>query len=131
MSITDRAAFSGLVRWKFSSTYFLNGARPACARWWRAISPARGFCSTGATWPITPGQMSDAWLAFARSGSPNTKSLPDWPAYTSEKRATMLFDVANRVVEDPNAEVRKILESWLLTNTTLLRLFSLEILGEA
>jgi para-nitrobenzyl esterase len=56
-------------------------------------------------------QMSDAWLAFARNGSPNTKSLPDWPAYTSEKRATMLFDVASRVVEDPNAEVRKILQS--------------------
>jgi para-nitrobenzyl esterase len=56
-------------------------------------------------------QMTDAWLAFARSGSPNTKSLPDWPAYTSEKRATMLFDVTSRVVEDPNAEVRKILQS--------------------
>jgi para-nitrobenzyl esterase len=56
-------------------------------------------------------QMSDAWLAFARTGSPNTKSLPDWPAYTSEKRATMLFDVTSRVVEDPNAEVRKILQS--------------------
>jgi para-nitrobenzyl esterase len=54
--------------------------------------------------------MSDAWLAFARSGSRNTKSLPDWPAYTSEKRATMLFDVASRVVEHPNAEVRKILQ---------------------
>jgi para-nitrobenzyl esterase len=56
-------------------------------------------------------QMSDAWLAFARNGSPNTKSLPDWPVYTSEKRATMLFDVNSRVVEDPNAEVRKILQS--------------------
>jgi hypothetical protein len=46
-----------------------------------------------------------------RTGSPNAKSLPDWPAYTSEKRATMLFDVNSRVVEDPNAEVRNIVQS--------------------
>jgi len=56
-------------------------------------------------------QMSDAWVAFARSGDPNTSSLPHWPAYTAERRATMLFDVESRVVDDPNAEVRKVLES--------------------
>ncbi len=50
-------------------------------------------------------QMSDAWLAFARTGNPN------WPPYTPERRATMLFDVESRVVDDPNAEVRKILQS--------------------
>jgi para-nitrobenzyl esterase len=55
-------------------------------------------------------QMSDAWLAFARAGTPNTKSIPDWPPYTAERRATMLFDVTSRVVDDPNAEVRKILQ---------------------
>jgi para-nitrobenzyl esterase len=49
-------------------------------------------------------QMSSAWLAFARNGSPN------WPAYTLERRATMLFDVQSRVVEDPNGQVRKILQ---------------------
>ena len=56
-------------------------------------------------------QMSDAWLAFARSGNPNAPSIPDWPPYTAERRATMLFDVRSRVADDPNAEVRKILES--------------------
>ncbi len=50
-------------------------------------------------------QMSDAWLAFARTGNPN------WPPSTPERRATMLFDVESRVVDDPNAEVRKILQS--------------------
>ncbi len=50
-------------------------------------------------------QMSDAWLAFARTGNPN------WPPYTPGRRATMLFDVESRVVDDPNAEVRKILQS--------------------
>jgi para-nitrobenzyl esterase len=56
-------------------------------------------------------QMSDAWLAFARAGNPNAGSIPDWPPYTAERRATMLFDVTSHVVDDPNAEVRKILQS--------------------
>lgn len=37
-------------------------------------------------------RMSDAWLAFARTGNPNTPSLPAWPAYTAENGATMFFD---------------------------------------
>lgn len=37
-------------------------------------------------------KMSDAWLAFARTGNPNTDSLPEWPAYTAENGATMFFD---------------------------------------
>jgi len=56
-------------------------------------------------------QMSDAWLAFARSGNPNAASIPEWPPYTAERRATMLFDVKSRVVDDPNAEIRRILQS--------------------
>jgi para-nitrobenzyl esterase len=48
-------------------------------------------------------QMSGAWLSFARTGNPN------WPPYTAERRATMLFDVHSRVADDPNAEIRKIL----------------------
>ncbi|MGA2591674.1 MAG: carboxylesterase/lipase family protein [Bryobacteraceae bacterium] len=56
-------------------------------------------------------QMSDAWLAFARNGNPNAASIPEWPPYTAERRATMLFDVKSRVADDPNAEVRKILQS--------------------
>jgi para-nitrobenzyl esterase len=48
-------------------------------------------------------QMSGAWLAFARTGNPN------WPSYTAERRATMLFDVNSRVADDPNGEIRKIL----------------------
>jgi para-nitrobenzyl esterase len=45
--------------------------------------------------------MSEAWLAFARSGNPNTRALPEWPAYTPGRRATMVFDVAPGVVDDP------------------------------
>ena len=56
-------------------------------------------------------QMSDAWLAFARTGNPDAKSIPHWPPYTVELRSTMVFDLNSHVAEDPNAEVRKILQS--------------------
>lgn len=56
-------------------------------------------------------QMSDAWLAFARTGNPDAKGIPHWPPYTTEQRSTMTFDVKSRVIEDPNAEIRKILQS--------------------
>jgi len=46
-------------------------------------------------------KMSKAWLAFARSGSPNHDGLPDWPHYSSERRATMIFDNECRVEDDP------------------------------
>jgi para-nitrobenzyl esterase len=54
---------------------------------------------------------SSAWAAFARSGDPNTAGLPKWPRYTAATRATMMFDVNSRVVNDPNAGVRQILQS--------------------
>jgi para-nitrobenzyl esterase len=47
--------------------------------------------------------MSEAWLAFARSGNPGHNGIPHWPAYT-EGRATMCFDVACQVSADPYGE---------------------------
>jgi para-nitrobenzyl esterase len=45
--------------------------------------------------------MSAAWLAFARYGTPNAPGLPSWPAFTAQSRATMIFDVTSRAVNDP------------------------------
>ena len=50
--------------------------------------------------------MSASWAAFARSGTPVSAALPDWPAYTSEQRATMVFDANCRVVADPDRDAR-------------------------
>ncbi|MDB5469022.1 MAG: carboxylesterase [Caulobacter sp.] len=52
-------------------------------------------------------QMSAAWLAFARTGDPNTAVLPKWPAYEAGKRSTMVFNQTSRVVEDPYSATRK------------------------
>jgi para-nitrobenzyl esterase len=52
-------------------------------------------------------KMSGAWAAFARSGAPNHQGIPHWPAYTTEARATMIFDMECRVENDPYGEERK------------------------
>jgi para-nitrobenzyl esterase len=55
-------------------------------------------------------KVSEAWIQFARSGNPNHEGLPDWPAYTTEERATMVFDNTCRVVSDYGSEERKLWE---------------------
>ncbi len=37
-------------------------------------------------------KMSEAWIAFAKSGNPNHHGLPIWPAYNSQNTATMHFN---------------------------------------
>jgi para-nitrobenzyl esterase len=51
-----------------------------------------------------------AWAALARAGNPNHKGLPVWPAYTTDKRAVMIFNTPCRVENDPTKEVRQIME---------------------
>lgn len=53
-------------------------------------------------------RMSDAWIAFARGGDPNTPRLPTWPRYEIGERATMVFDDECAVVGDPHREVREL-----------------------
>jgi para-nitrobenzyl esterase len=51
-------------------------------------------------------KMSGAWAAFARSGDPNHKGLPKWPAFNTTQRATMIFDNECKAVNDPHGEER-------------------------
>ncbi len=51
-------------------------------------------------------QMSEAWIAFAKTGNPNHPGIPEWPPYTVEKRSTMVFDAETRVVDDLQQEER-------------------------
>mgnify|MGYP006168938353 CR=1 FL=1 len=55
--------------------------------------------------------MSEAWLAFARSGDPNHPGLPKWPRYDAETRATMVFDNKSLVVNNPRGKERAVLDS--------------------
>ncbi len=45
--------------------------------------------------------MSEAWIAFARSGNPNNAATPQWDPYDLESRSIMLFDDHSEQVDDP------------------------------
>lgn len=52
--------------------------------------------------------MSDAFIAFARTGNPNHAGGPEWRPYELNTRSTMLFDVASRLAQDPRSGERKL-----------------------
>jgi para-nitrobenzyl esterase len=55
----------------------------------------------------TARNMSAMWSTFARTGRPAAEGQPSWPAYTTERRATVEIDAECRVVDDPDgAELR-------------------------
>ena len=51
-------------------------------------------------------KVSEAWIAFARTGNPNTPKMPAWPEFTSKDRATLVIDNTSTVVNDPLREQR-------------------------
>jgi len=58
----------------------------------------------------TADAMSEALIAFARTGNPNHKGLPEWRPYTLPERATMLFDAETKLANDPRGDERRLFE---------------------
>ena len=58
-------------------------------------------------------KVSAAWVAFARTGDPNTPGVPRWPAYSAGSRDTMLFNNTLRVEQDPDRGPRLVMEQVL------------------
>src|SRR4029077_2036425 len=56
--------------------------------------------------PALADKVSDAWIAFARTGDPNTRKLPRWPSFNPTNRPTMVFDNQSSVQNDPLREQR-------------------------
>jgi para-nitrobenzyl esterase len=59
------------------------------------------------------GKVSASWVAFARTGNPNTSQLPKWPTYSAKSRDTMLFNNDSRVEPDPDHGPRLAIEQAL------------------
>ncbi|KXZ20858.1 para-nitrobenzyl esterase [Bacillus nakamurai] len=53
-------------------------------------------------------QIQSAWLAFAKTGNPNTPHF-NWPEYQTSSRDTLIFNTAVSVESDPDSEKRRIL----------------------
>jgi para-nitrobenzyl esterase len=51
-------------------------------------------------------RMSDAFIAFARTGDPNIRALPRWQRYGLSRRSTMLLDDEPRLADDPRGAER-------------------------
>lgn len=51
-------------------------------------------------------KVSDAWIAFARAGNPNHSGIPNWPAFSSERVPTMVFDNTCQVKYDHDRDAR-------------------------
>jgi len=60
-------------------------------------------------------RVSKTWATFARSGDPQNDSIPAWPAYSADRRATMSFNDSCKVVDDPDGGARPL---WIKAATT-------------
>ncbi len=56
-------------------------------------------------------KMSDALVAFMRTGDPNCKSLPTWPKYTPENGEVMVLDDECVAMNDPDRPARQVIEN--------------------
>jgi len=71
------------------------------------------FTGGGARPAALADKMSDAWIAFARTGDPNTPKLPKWTPYDAAQRATMVFNDKSEVLSDPTKQRRIAMQSVL------------------
>jgi para-nitrobenzyl esterase len=78
---------------------------------------AAEITGTRADRPDLADLVSDTWLAFIRAGDPNHAALPEWPAYDTRTRQTMILDLPPRVVSDPDGEERA---AWVARDTSFL-----------
>lgn len=55
------------------------------------------------------GQISQAWINFAKTGTPSAQGLPEWEAYTRESGSTMLLDIKSELVRHHDRELISLL----------------------
>jgi para-nitrobenzyl esterase len=67
-----------------------------------------GATAIGPQAQIMADMMSDAFIAFARSGVPAAGQLPRWEPYGLARRQTMIFDVPARMEDDPRGAERRL-----------------------
>lgn len=62
--------------------------------------------------PVSPNaavmtrQMSETFVAFAKTGDPNNAAIPRWDRYEMPRRQTMVFNATSQLVDDPRGDER-------------------------
>ena len=72
------------------------------------VALANSLSGTGPEAQLLADQISETYIAFARTGNPNNPKIPHWPAYDLTHRSTMVFNVTSKVVDDPRPGPRKL-----------------------
>ncbi|MEQ9642215.1 MAG: carboxylesterase family protein [Alphaproteobacteria bacterium] len=80
-----------------------NDASPTLAR----------LAGTGAEAAAVSTLIQDAWIAFARTGSPATPATGDWPGFAAPDRATMCLNNEARLEHDPWGDERAAMQGAL------------------
>ena len=57
-------------------------------------------------------QVCDAWLAFARSGSPDHSGLPTWPAVNEANAPTLIFDTVPNVADGKDKKLTELIQKY-------------------
>ncbi|GAB1257487.1 carboxylesterase/lipase family protein [Aurantivibrio plasticivorans] len=99
--------------------YMLNWNTPVDGGKWRSphaleiglvfdnVAKSTSMSGTGAEPQRIADLMSEAWIAFAKTGNPNHELLPEWPAYNTDTRPAMVFDLEPKVVNDVRGVERR------------------------
>jgi para-nitrobenzyl esterase len=53
-------------------------------------------------------QMSETFIAFARTGDPNNEAIPKWEPYQLPRRQTLLINTESQLSEDPRGKEREL-----------------------
>jgi len=67
-----------------------------------------GATATGPEAQTMANQMSETFIAFARTGNPNNQLIPRWETYTLPRRRTMVFNVPSHLEDDPRGAERRL-----------------------
>ncbi|MGD9932368.1 MAG: carboxylesterase/lipase family protein [Dehalococcoidia bacterium] len=72
------------------------------------------FAGTGPAVERLSHEMMDAWISFARTGSPAHEGIGPWPAYDADTRPTMVFDTRrSAITPDPFSSEREAIEPFV------------------
>lgn len=57
-------------------------------------------------------EMMSYWVNFAKTGDPNGKGLPQWPAFTNTNAQVMNLNDPSKGIAVPNADKLQVLEGY-------------------